>query len=97
MGTGITWRNWGRSASAHPSRIAAPADEEAVVDLVTACAREGHRIRPVGSGHSFTPIAVTDSVLLRLDRLTGIHHVDTVTGEVTFVDAGYNTLGMTGL
>ena len=79
----VTWRNWGRSATARPQRIAVPSDEQAVVDLVTAASRARQRIRPVGSGHSFTPIAVTDSVLCRLDRLAGIHQVDSVTGEVT--------------
>jgi L-gulonolactone oxidase len=77
------WRNWGRSAIAHPQRIAEPPDEQAVVDLVTAAARHGHRVRPVGAGHSFTPIAATDSILVRLDRLTGVHQVDPETGEVT--------------
>ncbi len=77
------WRNWGHCAVARPEHIAVPADEQAVVDLVTAGAREGRRIRPVGSGHSFTPIAVTDSVLVRLDRLAGLHAVDPVTGEAT--------------
>jgi L-gulonolactone oxidase len=77
------WRNWGRSAIAHPQRIAEPPDEQAVVDLVTAAARHGHRVRPVGAGHSFTPIAATDTIRVRLDRLTGVHQVDPETGEVT--------------
>ena len=79
-----TWRNWGRSATAHPQHIEAPRDEQQVVDLVTGAARAGRRIRPVGSGHSFTPIAATDDVLVRLDHLTGVHRVDADTGDVTF-------------
>jgi L-gulonolactone oxidase len=80
---GQTWRNWGRSATAYPQRVAAPRDEQQVVDVVTEAARAGQHVRPVGAGHSFTPIAVTDDILVRLDNLNGVHHVDPVTGEVT--------------
>ena len=40
-----------------------------------------------GSGHSFTPTAVTDGVLLRPGNLTAIRSVDTAAGTVT-VEAG---------
>jgi L-gulonolactone oxidase len=78
------WRNWGRSVTAHPQTVGTPQSEQDVVDLVTAAARSGRTIRPVGAGHSFTPIAATDSIQMRLDRLSGILAVDATTGEVTF-------------
>ncbi len=77
------WRNWGRIATASPHEYAAPANEEAVVDLVMQAARSGRTIRPVGAGHSFTPIAATDDLMVTLDALSGLHHVNTATGEVT--------------
>jgi L-gulonolactone oxidase len=80
---GERWRNWGRSSFAHPRRIAIPADEAELAALIAAAARAGMRVRPVGSGHSFTSIAATDDVMLRLDRITGIRSVDIATGEVT--------------
>jgi FAD-linked oxidoreductase len=40
-----------------------------------------------GTGHSFTPTAVTDGVLLRPDRMTSIRSVDVAAGSVT-VEAG---------
>jgi FAD-linked oxidoreductase len=40
-----------------------------------------------GTGHSFTPTAVADGVLLRPDRLTAVRSVDAATGTVT-VEAG---------
>ena len=40
-----------------------------------------------GTGHSFTPTAVTDGVLLRPDRMTSIRSVDVAAGTVT-VEAG---------
>ena len=49
--------------------------------------RTGQTIRMTGSGHSFTPTAVTDGVLLRPDRMTAIRSVDLAAGTVT-VEAG---------
>jgi L-gulono-1,4-lactone dehydrogenase len=40
-----------------------------------------------GTGHSFSPAAVTDGVLLRPDRMTSIRSVDAAAGTVT-VEAG---------
>ena len=43
---------------------------------------DGLRVRVVGAGHSFTPIARTDDVLVSLDGLTGIEAVDDTSGRV---------------
>ncbi|MCS5665002.1 MAG: FAD-binding protein, partial [Acidimicrobiales bacterium] len=43
---------------------------------------DGLRVRAVGAGHSFTPIARTDDVLVSLDGLTGIEAVDDASGRV---------------
>ena len=43
---------------------------------------DGLRVRVVGAGHSFTPIARTDDVLVSLDGLTGIEAVDDASGRV---------------
>jgi L-gulonolactone oxidase len=40
-------------------------------------------VKPIGAGHSFTSIGVTDGVQLRLDRLAGIVRADRETGLVT--------------
>ena len=36
-----------------------------------------------GAGHSFTPIAATDGISLRLDRMSGVRRVEVDTGRVT--------------
>jgi L-gulonolactone oxidase len=78
------WRNWGRSASASPERIAAPADEAALIELIADATRTGRSIRPVGTGHAFAPIAATGDILLTMDRFSGVRAVDAATGDVTF-------------
>lgn len=79
---GPVWRNWGRSVSAVPARIECPGSDDEVGDLLIRAERDGLRVRPVGSGHSFTPIAATDGVLVRLEKMAGIRAVDHHTGEV---------------
>lgn len=76
------WRNWGRSVSADPVRIASPATVDEVVTLVRTAAESGMTVKAVGAGHSFTDIAATSGVLLRLDALSGILGVDANTKRV---------------
>jgi L-gulono-1,4-lactone dehydrogenase len=70
------WTNWAQTTSCRPTRIAVPADPAEVVAVLSAARRDGLRVKPLGSGHSFSPIAATDGVQVRLDRLTGLLGVD---------------------
>jgi L-gulono-1,4-lactone dehydrogenase len=79
----LTWRNWAGNVTASPARMASPGSPAEVAAEVMRAATNGQTIRMTGSGHSFTPTAVTDGVLLRPDRLTGIRSVDTAAGYVT--------------
>lgn len=83
MTTTATWRTWGRTAVAEPARVQRPATEDEVVAAVRRAAEEGHPVKPVGSGHSFTDIAVTDGVQLDLGRIAGLVRADPSTGLVT--------------
>ncbi len=82
-----TWTNWGGNVTAQPTRVDEPASTEAVVDLVSAARDQGTRLRPVGTGHSFTAIAAPVRAQVRLDALGGILAVDQVRRRVT-VGAG---------
>lgn len=66
------WRNWSRTVEARPARIVTPVDESEVAAILARASAAGVRVKAVGSGHSFTPLAVTDGIQLRLDRLVGI-------------------------
>ena len=81
------WRNWAGNVSAEPRRVAEPGSTEDVAAEVGRAAADGQRIRMTGSGHSFTPAAVTDGVLLRPGRLTAVRSIDHAAGRVT-VEAG---------
>ncbi|HYN28307.1 MAG TPA: D-arabinono-1,4-lactone oxidase [Dermatophilaceae bacterium] len=77
-----TWSNWGRNVTATPADVEVPADAEAVAAVLVRAAEAGRKVRPVGSGHSFTPVGAALDVALRPDRLTGVVDADTVTGRV---------------
>jgi L-gulonolactone oxidase len=78
MATGptTTWHNWARTESAASARVTAPADTAAVVREVLAARERGGTVKMVGSGHSFTGIAVAPDARLRPDALTGFLAVD---------------------
>jgi len=70
------WSNWSGSAVAQPQLIAYPESIDEVVELVRSCAASKRYLRVVGSGHSFTPVAASDQVLVSLDKLQGIVSVN---------------------
>ena len=85
MTTTNTWTNWSRSVETHPVRIEHPASTADVQRIVRGAG--GLKVKAVGAGHSFTPIAATDGVLLRLDRMHRVLAHDSTTGRVR-VQAG---------
>lgn len=66
------FRNWSGSVRAQPAEFAQPGNDGELMDLVS---RSG-RVRVVGAGHSFTPVAATDGTLINLDRLSGLVSVE---------------------
>jgi L-gulono-1,4-lactone dehydrogenase len=81
------WHNWARNQVARPQAIEHPANEDELVAIVKRAAAGGGRVKVVGSGHSFTPTALTDGVLVELDRFGRVLHIDTERMQVT-VEAG---------
>ena len=77
------WSNWSGLATAHPAQELTPEHPDEVVDAVIVARSHGLGVKMVGTGHSFTDIAVADGLLLRPDRLTGIRSVDRDTMTVT--------------
>ena len=70
------WTNWCGLETARPAQVLAPGSLAEVVESVVVARTNGLRLKMVGSGHSFTGIALTDGLLLLPDRLVGIRSVD---------------------
>ncbi len=70
------WSNWSGLVRASPSRIEHAASEAEVQQVVRATAERGESLRVVGEAHSHAPLVAHDGVLLDVDALRGVKHVD---------------------
>ncbi len=78
-----TWTNWSGGVVAEPRRLATPASEAELQEVVRDAARDGLSVRIAGTGHSFTPVVATDGVIVSLDGIQGLVEADTATGQAT--------------
>jgi L-gulono-1,4-lactone dehydrogenase len=81
------WRNWAGEQRCRPQAIERPGNRDELEELVVAAAGRGQRVRAAGSGHSFTDVALTDGLLLRLEGLNRVLAADRASGRVK-VEAG---------
>jgi L-gulonolactone oxidase len=79
------WRNWAGNQQA-TVEVVRPGSAEEVAELISGAAASGRKVRPIGSGHSFTGVGRPDDVQLVADRLTGIS--DITDGGLVTVGAG---------
>ncbi|MDH6180321.1 FAD-linked oxidoreductase [Microbacteriaceae bacterium SG_E_30_P1] len=82
---GSRWQNWGRSVEATPQFVGRANTVGDVVDTLTFARERGTTVRAIGAGHSFTPIAATEGVLLDVSGLRGLLGVD---GRLVTLGAG---------
>ncbi|MEM9054376.1 MAG: D-arabinono-1,4-lactone oxidase [Pseudomonadota bacterium] len=76
-----SWMNWSCIQKATPTSIPMPATEDALSELV---ATSQTRIRPKGSGHSFSGLVPSEGMIVDLGRLSGLIDYDPNTGFATF-------------
>lgn len=76
-----SWSNWAGNVT-DSAAVLCPRTQDELVEMVHSSAAAGRRIRPVGSGHSFTPIAQAGDTRLSLRHLSGIVAADRATGHV---------------
>jgi hypothetical protein len=67
-----TWRNHLANQSIDPLRIYAPQSIDEVVAIVQAAEQAGVTTRAVGSGHSWSDVALTDGFLMTTQRLSRV-------------------------
>ncbi|MEA2201500.1 MAG: L-gulono,4-lactone dehydrogenase [Solirubrobacteraceae bacterium] len=74
------WRNWAGDQRCAPAAVRAPASTEELSAAIQEAGRRGLAVRVAGAGHSFGDIALTDGMMLKLDRLAGVLDVDRSSG-----------------
>jgi FAD-linked oxidoreductase len=77
------WRNWARNQTAAPARTVRVHDANQIAEVVATTAAAGKRIKAVGTGHSFSPIARPCDVCLVLDPQVALLAVDESALQVT--------------
>ena len=82
-GTSVGWRNWAGNQSAGPREIARPRSPDEVAAVIRRAGERGLTVRMTGAGHSFTPAAVTDGIMLRPGGMAGIRSIDAQAGLAT--------------
>jgi L-gulono-1,4-lactone dehydrogenase len=81
------WHNWAGDQRCTPAAIEYPGTREELSEVVRRATAAGLRVRASASGHSFTEIALTGGIMVRLDRLSRVLEVDRAAGLVK-VEAG---------
>ena len=82
---GPRWQNWGGNQQAVAVDVLTPGSVDEVSAIVKEASGSGRRVKVVGSGHSFTSIAVADDQRLHLHRLVDLVAFD---GHLVTVAAG---------
>jgi L-gulono-1,4-lactone dehydrogenase len=80
--SGARWRNWAGDERCSPELIESPCSIEEISAALARAASRGLRVRVAGAGHSFSDIACSDGVLLRLDGMSQVIDVDRASGLV---------------
>ena len=79
--------NWARNQRCVPDAVYQPVSTDEVARIVRQAHEAGQRVKVIGAGHSFTATAMTDGVMLRLDKMTKTLNVDREAEQV-HVQAG---------
>ncbi|WP_026619569.1 FAD/FMN-containing dehydrogenase [Ensifer sp. WSM1721] len=88
------WRNWVGNQSCIVRHRGAPESEATLAEMVREATSAGLNVRCAGSGHSFTPVALTSGLMLTLSSMQGVVQIDEARKRVS-VKAGttINQLG----
>jgi FAD-linked oxidoreductase len=87
------WRNWAGDQRCRPLAIERPASIAEIAAALERAAARSECVRAVGSGHSFSDIALSEGRLLSLDRMARVLDVDRDSGLVR-VQAGITIRGL---
>ncbi|MDA1372650.1 MAG: FAD-binding protein [Proteobacteria bacterium] len=74
------WSNWSGGQTCQPAGRHDIASEDQLIDILKSTSGP---IRPIGSGHSFSPLIPTDGHLVVIDQLSGILDYDSSTMQAT--------------
>ncbi len=77
------WGNWAGTVRTRPRQVVRPTSAAEIQDAVREAAGRGGTVRAVGTGHSFTPLAACDDVVVLPQGLPDALDLDPATEVVT--------------
>ena len=77
-------------------KLQSPATKDEIVEIVKLAAQNGRKIRVLGSGHSRSPLALSEDIMVSLHRFKGLVEVDLESKQVT-VRAGTTLQELNGI
>jgi L-gulono-1,4-lactone dehydrogenase len=87
------WTNWSGGQQCRPTATVRPLDDSGVSGVVRRAAERGQTVRPIGAGHSFSAIAVTDGVHVDLSAFRGVTGIGGTADRPTVRVRAGTTLG----
>ncbi|KAJ2700376.1 D-arabinono-1,4-lactone oxidase [Coemansia sp. IMI 203386] len=84
---GFEFRNWSGTFRSQPEFYLTPETETQIIELIRIANRHRLTIKPIGSGHSPSDIACTNSMMLNMDKMNRILAHDPYTCTLT-VESG---------
>lgn len=79
---GRTWSNWSGHQRCSPRDFVKVSGTGELAEVVGRAGEAGRQITTIGSGHSFTPTALSDDLLLDVSRIAGVIAVDRDSGLI---------------
>ncbi|NRB50129.1 MAG: FAD-binding protein [Saprospiraceae bacterium] len=70
-----TWWNTIKKFKAQPKGYCLPRKVEQIQNIVRLAERDGTRVRAVGSGHSFSDVAIENGFLLNIKKMNKLHRI----------------------
>ena len=87
--SGKTWQNWAGHQHCRPRDFVKVSGIGELSEIVGQAGAAGRQITTVGSGHSFTPTALSEDLLLDISHIAGVISVDRDSG---LVEVGAGTI-----
>jgi len=79
----VEWSNWAGNQRMEPFRVVRPRSVDEISAAVKQAAVDGLPVKPIGAGHSFTAIGLTEGVQLDFSSYDALVAADPVSGRVT--------------
>jgi sugar-1,4-lactone oxidase-like protein len=77
------FKNWAQNEQCFAENLFQPENENEIIQLLKKCNEEKKRLRTFGTGHSWSPVCLSDNYLMNLDRYNELIDLNKDKNQVT--------------